>query len=148
MGICNNVRLSACARRCLMRLHSHHAFHPKGTVRTHRKGMSRTEPFCISGMVALPALSVGTSQPPERTDERKHLGAGVGRSVISQGTQDARINGVICPATVSGRMAVADADSSDLAQKLNAGTGQMERYAGMDNPKPTLWPCVPERKVK
>lgn len=35
--------------------------------------------FFTSIAAALPALSVGTSQPPERTDERNHSGASRGR---------------------------------------------------------------------
>lgn len=94
--------------------------------------------WAFSFAAALPALSVGTSQPPERTDERKHLSAGVGRSVVCQDTQDARVDGVICVATVSRRMAVADADSSDLAKKSNVGTGQTESvcwYGITPNPR-------------
>ena len=44
--------------------------------------------------VALPALSVGTSQPPERTDERTLLDVGTARRVAHQGTRKAQVNEV------------------------------------------------------
>ena len=88
-----------------------------------------------SGFLFVPYSDVTTARKAALQHERKHLGVSMGRSVICQDTQDARMNGVICAATVSRRMAAGDAGSSYLAQKLNAGTGKRNGSAGMDNPK-------------
>lgn len=71
---------------------------------------------------ALPALSVGKSQPPERTDDRNHVSAGWGRGCISQDTQDVGVKGLNHAATVSHVRAVAATDLAEPTMKLHAGT--------------------------
>lgn len=131
------VRLSAIAPQIVMKPFFSSRFSPvRDGGANHRKVVSRKEAFCISGMVALPALSVGTSQLPERTDERNHSGASRGRSVISQDAQDVGVKGLNHAATVLHVRDVAGAYSPEPTMKLNAGTANRTVIRIGFNPKP------------
>ena len=87
-------------------------------------------------MIALQAIPARTSQRLGRTDDRTLSGVGMARGVAHQGAPEARAKGVICAATVLRRMAVADAESSDLALKLKDGTGKQNGVLVWITPNP------------
>lgn len=74
----------------------------------------------------------------ELTDERNHVSAGRGRSVISQDAQDVGVKGLNHSATVSSARAVADADSFEPTMKLHAGTANRTVSRIGFNP----YPCI------
>lgn len=74
----------------------------------------------------------------ELTDERNHVSAGRGRSVISQDAQDVGVKGLNHSATVSNARAVADTDLSEPTMKLHAGTANRTVSRIGFNPTPAL----------
>jgi len=75
-----------------------------------------------------------TSGEP-RTDNRNHLGIGRACDVVSQDASKARVTGVNLQDMGFVMRAVADTDLSDLAMKLNDGTGQKNGMLVRVNPK-------------
>ena len=132
---------SAIAPQMKTKPYSHHAFCPKGTVAQSLEKHEQNRAFCISGLIVLQTTPARTSQRLGRTDDRTLSGVGMARGVAHQGAPEARAKGVICAATVLRRMAVADAESSDLALKLKDGTGKQNGVLVWDNPKPMQKAC-------
>lgn len=92
--------------------------------------------FFSSIVAALPALSVGKSQPPERTDELSILGVGWGRGV-SQPRRTGRDEHRVISA-VTGLPSRADGwtDFRHIVQRAGMQERQRTGIAGRDNPRP------------